>query len=97
MNLGSHDPPLKQTKQSRWEDGEEYPLAKVPISSTSHPFFTGTMTIVDTAGRVDGFEKRYGKRKRSSDSERINTNSTTKAMVDSTQLEHRNIAKARSG
>ena len=53
----------------RWEDGEEYPLAKVPISSTSHPFFTGTMTIVDTAGRVERFEKRYGKRKRSSDSE----------------------------
>tara|TARA_Y100001970_G_scaffold37473_1_gene46294 strand:- start:7435 stop:7707 length:273 start_codon:yes stop_codon:yes gene_type:complete len=47
-----------------WEDGQEYPLAKVPISSTSHPFFTGTMTIVDTAGRVERFEKRYGKRKR---------------------------------
>jgi len=51
-----------------WEDGQEYPLAKVPISSTSHPFFTGTMTIVDTAGRVERFEKRYGKRKRQSES-----------------------------
>ncbi|MEC7924090.1 MAG: type B 50S ribosomal protein L31 [Actinomycetota bacterium] len=51
-----------------WEVGNEYPLAKVPISSTSHPFFTGTMTIVDTAGRVERFEKRYGKRKRQSDS-----------------------------
>ena len=50
-----------------WEDGQEYPLAKVPISSTSHPFFTGTMTIVDTAGRVERFEKRYGKRKRQTD------------------------------
>ena len=50
-----------------WEDGQEYPLAKVPISSTSHPFFTGTMTIVDTAGRVERFEKRYGKRKRQAD------------------------------
>ena len=47
-----------------WEDGVEYPLAKVVISSTSHPFFTGTMTIVDTAGRVERFERRYGKRKR---------------------------------
>lgn len=47
-----------------WEDGNEYPLAKVVISSTSHPFFTGTMTIVDTAGRVERFERRYGRRKR---------------------------------
>lgn len=47
-----------------WEDGNTYPLAKVEISSASHPFFTGQMTIVDTAGRVERFEKRYGKRKR---------------------------------
>lgn len=46
-----------------WDDGNEYPLAKVVISSTSHPFFTGTMTIVDTAGRVERFERRYGRRK----------------------------------
>ena len=49
-----------------WEDGNEYPLAKVGISSASHPFFTGQMTIVDTAGRVERFERRYGQRKRSS-------------------------------
>ncbi|MXZ77041.1 type B 50S ribosomal protein L31 [Candidatus Poriferisocius sp.] len=49
-----------------WEDGNEYPLAKVGISSASHPFFTGQMTIVDTAGRVERFERRYGHRKRSS-------------------------------
>jgi large subunit ribosomal protein L31 len=48
-----------------WEDGNTYPLAKIVISSASHPFFTGTMTIVDTAGRVERFERRYGKRKRS--------------------------------
>lgn len=46
-----------------WEDGNTYPLAKVEISSASHPFFTGTMQIVDTAGRVERFEKRYGRRK----------------------------------
>ena len=46
-----------------WEDGNEYPLAKVEISSESHPFFTGQMKIVDTAGRVERFEKRYGRRK----------------------------------
>ena len=47
-----------------WSDGLEYPLAKVEISSASHPFFTGTMKIVDTAGRVERFERRYGKRRR---------------------------------
>lgn len=52
----------------KWEDGNEYPLAKVSISATSHPFFTGTMTIVDTAGRVERFERRYGKRKKASGS-----------------------------
>ena len=46
-----------------WEDGETYPMAKVEISSASHPFFTGTMKIVDTAGRVERFERRYGARK----------------------------------
>ncbi|HJL76934.1 MAG: type B 50S ribosomal protein L31 [Acidimicrobiales bacterium] len=45
------------------DDGSEYPLAKVEISSASHPFFTGTMKIVDTAGRVERFERRYGKRR----------------------------------
>ncbi|MCL4127719.1 UNVERIFIED_CONTAM: hypothetical protein GTU68_064326 [Idotea baltica] len=38
-------------------------LAKVEISAASHPFYTGTMTIIDTAGRVERFEKRYGRRK----------------------------------
>ena len=47
-----------------WEDGESYPMAKVEISSASHPFFTGTMKIVDTAGRVERFERRYGARRK---------------------------------
>ena len=55
---------IETDETTTWEDGNEYPLAKVIISSTSHPFFTGTMTIVDTAGRVERFERRYGKRKR---------------------------------
>ncbi len=55
---------INTTDTTTWEDGNEYPLAKVVISATSHPFFTGTMTIVDTAGRVERFERRYGKRKR---------------------------------
>jgi len=46
-----------------WEDGQTYPLVRVEISSASHPFYTGTMRIVDTAGRVERFERRYGARR----------------------------------
>ncbi len=44
-----------------WEDGKEYPLVKLEISNTSHPFFTGKMKLVDTAGRVDKFRNKYNK------------------------------------
>ena len=44
------------------EDGVEYPLFKVEISSKSHPFFTGQNMLIDTAGRIDKFQKRYGKK-----------------------------------
>ena len=44
-----------------WEDGNEYPLVKMEISSFSHPFFTGQMKLVDTAGRIDKFNKRFAK------------------------------------
>jgi large subunit ribosomal protein L31 len=53
---------IETSETATWEDGNTYPMAKVEISSASHPFFTGTMQIVDTAGRVERFEKRYGKR-----------------------------------
>ena len=53
----------KSTAPSRenikWEDGNEYPLIKLEISNTSHPFYTGKMKLVDTAGRVDKFMNRY--------------------------------------
>ncbi len=51
-----------ETKDSiEWEDGKEYPLVKLEISNKSHPFFTGKMKLVDTAGRVDKFKSRYKK------------------------------------
>jgi len=57
----------KSTAQPRetikWEDGNEYPLIKLEISNTSHPFFTGKNMLVDTAGRIDKFKKRYEKKK----------------------------------
>lgn len=44
-----------------WEDGNEYPLVKLEISNKSHPFFTGKMKFVDTAGRIDKFNKKFAK------------------------------------
>ena len=54
--------PSKETV--KWEDGNEYPLIKLEISHKSHPFFTGKMQFVDTAGRVDKFRNRYAKQKK---------------------------------
>ena len=54
--------PAKETV--KWEDGNEYPLIKLEISHKSHPFFTGKMQLVDTAGRIDKFKTRYSKQKK---------------------------------
>ncbi|MEK0420807.1 MAG: type B 50S ribosomal protein L31 [Bacteroidetes bacterium] len=52
-----------ETKETiKWEDGNEYPLFKLEISDKSHPFYTGKQQLVDTAGRIDKFMKRYGKK-----------------------------------
>ncbi|MER7784465.1 type B 50S ribosomal protein L31 [Streptomyces albus] len=45
-----------------WEDGHTYPVIDVEISSASHPFYTGKARVLDTAGRVEQFERRYGRR-----------------------------------
>lgn len=50
-----------QTKDTIQLDGVDYPLVKIEISNTSHPFYTGKMKLVDTAGRVDKFRNRYSK------------------------------------
>jgi large subunit ribosomal protein L31 len=47
-----------------WEDGNSYPLLIVDITADSHPFWTGTQRVMDTAGRVEKFNRRYGKRER---------------------------------
>ena len=51
------------TKETIVIEGVEYPVVKLEISNTSHPFYTGKMKLVDTAGRVDKFYQRYAKRK----------------------------------
>jgi len=59
MFLGKSCANTKDTIQ--YEDGNEYPLVKLDISQSSHPFYTGKMMLVDTAGRVDKFKKRFAK------------------------------------
>ncbi|MBE9548681.1 MAG: type B 50S ribosomal protein L31 [Proteobacteria bacterium] len=50
------------TKETiKWEDGNEYPLVKIEISSKSHPFYTGKHRVAESGGRVDKFKQRYGK------------------------------------
>ncbi len=55
---------IATTEKIEWTDGKEYPLVKIDISSSSHPFYTGTQRIMDTEGRVDKFKKKYSKFKK---------------------------------
>jgi len=52
---------LASKETVKWEDGLEYPLVKIDVSSHSHPFYTGKQKMMDTSGRVDRFRKRYQK------------------------------------
>jgi len=58
--LGKSTASSKET--TKWEDGNDYPVIKLEISNTSHPFYTGKNMLVDTAGRIDKFKKRYAKK-----------------------------------
>ncbi|MEU1915531.1 type B 50S ribosomal protein L31 [Streptomyces massasporeus] len=53
---------MASEKTVEWEDGNTYPVVDVEISDVSHPFYTGTARVLDTAGRVERFERRYGKK-----------------------------------
>lgn len=52
---------IKSKETIKWEDGNEYPLIKVEVSSASHPFYTGKHKLMDRGGRVDRFKRRYQK------------------------------------
>lgn len=52
---------LQPKETERWEDGKDYPVVKVEISSASHPFFTGQNRLLDTEGRVEKFNRKYKK------------------------------------
>ena len=51
---------IKTNETIKWEDGNEYPLVKVDISSASHPFYTGKQKVLDTEGRIEKFRKKFG-------------------------------------
>ena len=51
---------MTSDKTEKWEDGNEYPIVEVEISSESHPFYTGKQRIMDSAGRVERFNARFG-------------------------------------
>lgn len=51
---------IQAKRTLEWEDGSIYPVVDVEVSSASHPFYTGTSRVVDTAGRVERFQRRYG-------------------------------------
>ncbi|MEP0713621.1 MULTISPECIES: type B 50S ribosomal protein L31 [Algoriphagus] len=53
---------IETSETITWEDGNEYPLFKVEVSSQSHPFYTGKKMMLDTAGRVEKFNRRYAKK-----------------------------------
>ena len=53
---------IDSSRTDKWEDGKEYPLVQVEISSASHPFYTGTAKTIDTAGRVEKFRTRAAKK-----------------------------------
>lgn len=52
---------MSSDEKIKWEDGKEYPLIKIEVSSASHPFYTGKKILLDTAGRVEKFNKKYKK------------------------------------
>ncbi len=51
---------VTSTRTVEWEDGNTYPVVDVEVSSASHPFYTGNARVMDTAGRVERFQRRYG-------------------------------------
>jgi large subunit ribosomal protein L31 len=53
---------IEGNETEKWTDGKEYPVVKVEVSSESHSYYTGKQKIVDTAGRVERFRQKYGKR-----------------------------------
>ena len=54
---------MTSSETIKWEDGNEYPLIKIEVSSASHPFYTGQQRVVDAEGRAEKFRKKYGRKK----------------------------------
>lgn len=78
---------IQTTETTEWEDGNTYPLAKVEISSASHPFYTGKQILVDSGGRVQRFRDRYAKVGVDTDLSRAKTGKDDASESDAAQPE----------
>ena len=91
----SADPPYRvKTRSTRaseetieWEDGNTYPLIKVEISSATHPFYTGKMMLIDTAGMVERYRRRYGQVSDSDETSEQPAEGSTEATQEDTATE----------
>ena len=83
------------TETIKWEDGNEYPLVKVQISSASHPFFTGEEKIIDTEGRVDRFKAKFAKaeERKAALVNKAKKSAAAKARADKTETEAKEVKK----
>jgi large subunit ribosomal protein L31 len=81
---------IKTEKTITWEDGKEYPLVTMEISSASHPFYTGRQKLMDTAGRVERFAKRFAKTEGKAVERKAKTTKAAKKMSDAAKKAMKN-------
>jgi len=89
---------VKTDDTTKWEDGNEYPLLKVHITSASHPFFTGEERILDIEGRVDKFKARAAagaaaKEKRAASAKKASTRQAAKIEKAETKVQNSKVTK----
>lgn len=84
------------TKETIDVDGTDYPLVKLEISRTSHPFYTGKAKLVDTAGRIDKFKNKYDKFKKSPAKEATKEESTTAKATETSPATEKKVAQEAS-
>ena len=78
---------IESNETIEWEDGNTYPLIKVEISSATHPFYTGKMMLIDTAGMVERYRRRYGQVSDSDETSEQPAEGSTEATQEDTATE----------
>ncbi len=88
-------PSALETDQTREWEGKTYPYFPLEVSSASHPFYTGKQNLVDTAGRVEKFEKRFGKKTKSSETEEPKQQDSQEAISVSEETSEEEIVESK--